>query len=410
MALTRTPEGWLLEQERPYSCYVTTAEPVLSPRTPGGHTATFPDVFGRGPDHDPAQRLLVIADHDAMTLHGHDVEAWLTAHGIAYDIETFVGGEHLKSLRVVERMADLFDRYHVPRDGLHVAGVGGGSVTDTLGVTTLLYRRGVDRLNVPTTLVGMIDAAIAAKVAVDHRWWWKNRLGGYHPAGFVVVDPSFLATLPPRRHSDGLGEILKLAIIADALLFDILETYGAAVLRERFQGRTPQTQGAATQIIDRAIDGMLLDLDATYFERPPADKATYLGHTVSPVVEMAALRRSRRRLRWRRGPALLHGEVVILDTLLFCGVARGRGLIDASAYDRIVTVTDALGLPTWDSLMGDEDLLAAGMADSTRHRGGLQRAPVPNPIGTAAYLNDVTPAELRRALLRQRNLGGRALG
>jgi 3-dehydroquinate synthetase len=370
---------------------------------PGTESAL--DILGRVPGG--SMRRLVVVDRTVYHHYGSSIQDFLTRHGVEYRVVTVPGGEKSKRFRTVLRLCRIFEEFGVSRFGEPIIIFGGGVLLDVAGLAASLYRRGVPRIVIATTLLAAVDAALGVKTAADFLGQ-KNRLGAYSAPLLATVSREFLATLEPRRLSDGFGEILKLGVAVDRGLFGMLEHDGKLVLSEAFQGATPRGDSAAVSILSASLGGTLGQLAPNILEGDTA-RAMNAGHNVSPVIEMASLRASRHLLPWRRRRWLLHGEAVALDLLLCAGLSLQRHLITDSEYDRITNTIDTLGLPHWDPLLSDPDLLAAGLRDSARHRGGQQLVPLPKGIGAVEFANDITSADLAHAIARQRSLGGRCI-
>lgn len=397
MTLTRSNDGaWSVAAAQPITYKVMRIDDVLTKTFPLGCFPPDQDPLGRAPGR--SNRRLVVVDRQVMSHYGNQIRSYLDRHGLDYRIVTIRGGEATKQMRTALRLCRVFDDFGISRLGPPIISFVGGVGSDVLGLAASLYRRGVSRIEYPTTLVAAIDASIGIKTAIDFNGF-KNRLGTYSARDLVIIDRRFLATLARRRHSDGLGEIHKLGVGVDARLFELLEQHGALVLDEAFQGRTAVGDDAAGAIFDRSIDATLSELEPNLLELNAA-RATYLGHTFSPPIEMAALIASRSWLLWRRRRSLLHGEAVALDTVLSSALALHRHLITADEYHRIADVARLLELPTWDPLLNDPQLLQKGLDDSTRHRGGRQLAPLPSGIGKVVFVDDLTLEELQTAVTR----------
>lgn len=408
MALALMDDGaWSVEAEQVVKYAVRRIDHVLD--------KTFSQPDRRGAEWDllgrrtrGSMRRVVVVDRMVMQLYGDRVRRFLERHGIEYHFIVLPGGEATKTMRTVFRVCREFDEFGVARRSEPIIVIGGGVVNDVVGMAASIYRRGVQRIVFGTTLVAMVDATVGAKTAADYNGY-KNRLGTYRPANLVILDPSFLASQDRRRLTDGLSEILKLGIVCDRNLFELLDGHGATVLREKFQGATEVGGRAATAIMEAAIEGMLSELHENLWEGELA-RATYFGHTWSPKIEMTALERSRALLPWRRRTWLLHGEAVALDMLLSVFVAHRRDLLNQDEVDRIVAVVTQLGLPTWDSLLDEPAILSAGLEDSIRHRDGKQRVPLPKTIGNVTFANDISDLEVAAAVDWMRGLGGHSLG
>jgi 3-dehydroquinate synthase len=231
---------------------------------------------------------------------------------------------------------------------------------------------------VPTTLVGIIDAGIGAKTGVNYSSS-KNRLGSYFPPKVVFLDRTFLASLEPRQLSNGLAEILKIALVKDLRLFELLEEHGERLIEDRFQDNT-----AAEEVLERAIHGMLEELQSNLWEEH-LERLVDFGHTFSPLLEMRAL------------PSLLHGEAVNIDMALSTALSVGRGLVTPGEGDRILSTMRSLRLPTWHPLCQPE-LLWDALQEVVAHRDGLQRMPLPVGIGVATFFNDLQRSEIDEAV------------
>lgn len=405
MPLTQpAPSAWRVAVTRPVQWEVRRVDRVLDLTFPPPiPNQTMADPLGRVPGG--SLRRAVIVDTNVLPHYGDKIRAYLDRHDIRYRIIPLDCGERHKTMRTALRLCRQLDDWGLDRFNEPLLVFAGGTGKDTAGVAGHLYRRGIRRIVYATTGVAGVDAAIALKQAVDFHGY-KNRLGAYDPDTLDIVDRTFFATLPRRRHSDALAEITKLGLAVDARLFQALQVGGRLLLDEAWQGLTPDGDSAATEILDTAIDDMLGELEPNPWEDDAARPA-YAGHTWSPGVEMAALRASRR--VFGRRPALLHGEAVALDLLLSSGIARGRGHLSDAEYHQVAALLDTLELPTWDSLLTDAHLMAASLADTVRHRGHRQLVPLPNGIGKVLFANDITTSEIDRALDMQRRLCGRSL-
>lgn len=348
------------------------------------------DLLEGGTGRDGGQRRLIVVDSKVDHLHGKRIRAYFDHHGVDYSLYVVPADETLKEFDTAARIVERFDAFGIARRREPLIVIGGGVLMDIVGLAASLYRRGTPFLRVPTTLIGLVDAGVGAKTGVNFNGH-KNRLGTYAPAELTLLDRSFLATLHRRHISNGLAEILKVALIKDYVLFGQLERHGPRLLDEKFQGLTHEGDLAAQDVLRGATHGMLEELQPNLWEAELARCVDY-GHTFSPTVEMSAL------------PALLHGEAVCIDMALTTVVAWHRGLLTVDQRDRIFAVMRALELPTWNPLL-TADVLTRALVETVRHRDGLQRLPLPVGIGDVVFANDVTGAELAAAAAVQRTLG-----
>lgn len=376
--------SWTVPGDDPKSYSV-----VMAPNTLASGRGT-PQVTARPGRHGAARRL-VVADKRVWELYGDALTNALTggSTGGSGDVtlETLLlaPGESGKNLAAVSDLVDAFDRFGLLRRSEPVIAVGGGVLLDLVGFTASIYRRGVPLIKVPTTLLGMIDAGIGVKTAINYGGH-KSRLGTYSRPSQVVIDPGFLPTLDPREYRCGLGEAIKIALVADAALFDLLDAHGRTLA-----AGTPDPR-VESEIIERSIAAMLGELVGNLGE-DRLDRLADIGHAFSGALEMSL------------EPALLHGEAVAVDLAVTVMLSRNRGLLPSAVADRVIRVLTDLGLPTVHPEMTPE-LLVEALAHTSLHRDGRQRLPLLKDVGHAVFVNDVTEAELCEALtaLRSRQL------
>jgi len=318
-------------------------------------------------------RRFVVVDANVEKHHAAAIRAHFDYHNVEAKIVAFPGGEEHKTLDHYLAIARELDAFPIHRRDEPIIAIGGGVLTDLVGFVAASYRRGVPYIKVPTTLMGYVDASIGIKTGFNFNGN-KNRLGAFHAPQTVLLDKSLLKTLPRRHLLNGMCEIIKLAVIKDAELFDLLEAHGAQSVEAHFQNE----QGGI--ILERAIEGMLEELEPNLFEEDLARRVDF-GHTFSYGLET------------RHEAHLLHGEAVLLDILLSTLIARSRRLLTEDETNRIFRLTDALGIALDASIL-DPDLLHAALTERTYHRNGLQRAPMPHGIGDCTFLNDITADEI----------------
>jgi 3-dehydroquinate synthase len=287
-------------------------------------------------------------------------------------------------------MVDAFDRFGLLRKE-PVLVIGGGLTTDVAGFACASYRRGTDYVRVPTTLIGLVDASVAIKVAVNHGHM-KNRLGAYHPSRKVILDFSFLRSLPPAQVRNGMAELVKIATVANAGVFELLERHGEELLATRFGnlGGDEHLRAVAEEVNVDSIRTML-DLEVPNLHELDLDRVIAFGHTWSPTLELTP-----------RKP-FFHGHAINIDMALSTTLAEQRGHLSVADRDRVLGVMSDLGLAL-DSHHLTPELLSAATASILKTRDGLLRAAVPAPIGQCIFLNNVTTGELADALTLHRKI------
>jgi 3-dehydroquinate synthase len=324
----------------------------------------------------PSARMVLLTDPQVLELYGTRLLEGLRARGAQADVVLLAGGERSKSpdryLELIERLREL----HFDRRALLV-NLGGGVVSDVGGFLAGTYMRGVAYVNVPTTLVAQLDAAIGGKVAVNMPWA-KNFVGTFAHPRAVFCDPTVLGTLSTREISAGVAEALKVAIIADPELFELLETEGAAVCERK----DPRLLG---EVVARATELKIALLAPDPYEHN-LRRVLNLGHTFGHALEVQT-----------GYDKLLHGEAVGFGLAVATGVARRRALCSRNTFERIFRALAAYGLPP---RVARSDLFAAtSRLDEIRLvRGRRLNFVLPREIGQVEIVAEVCDSEITQAL------------
>ncbi|AIG79913.1 Hypothetical protein AJAP_35530 [Amycolatopsis japonica] len=373
---------WRVEAQLPVDYEVRLTTGVLDPSNPALLDA---GTLVR------AERLrrFVVVDAEVYAIYGDNVRKYLEHHNVEYSLCVLPVSEETKTMESVFTVVNDLDSFGISRRNEPIIAIGGGVVLDIVGLVGSLYRRGTPYVRVPTSLIGLVDAGVGIKTGVNHGDH-KNRLGSYFAPTVALLDRDFLATLDGRHISNGLAEILKIALIKDARLFQLLEDHAELLLAERLTGQTQTGDLVAGEVFSRAVGGMLEELQPNLWEKQ-LERVVDYGHSFSPTLEMRAL------------PALLHGEAVTIDMALTTVLAEARGLVSTVDRERIFRLMRRLRLPVWHPLM-EAELLEHALRETVRHRDGLQRMPIPVGIGAACFLNDLTAAELAHAAENLRTL------
>lgn len=365
--LNNAPDGWRVRATRPIEYELHNVADLFDPES----NALL--SVGRVDD----ARRFVVVDECVHRHHGNRIRDYFRHHGITAKIEIFPGGEGVKTVDSWQRVLRALDSFPIHRRDEPVIAIGGGVLTDVVAFAASTYRRGVPHIKVPTTLMGYVDAALGIKTGLNFNNH-KNRIGSFDPPSAVFLDRRFLTTLAPRHLHNGAAEILKLAVICDAHLFDLLERFGRASLDAAFENERGQ------EILDGSIGTMLAELAPNLYEDELARKVDF-GHTFSYGLETL------------HGDGLLHGEAVLLDILASVVIARERGLLTSAAAGRVFELGGALGLkPAIERL--DADCMWQALADRVEHRNGRQRVPLPTAIGHCTFVEDVSYEEIRNCI------------
>lgn len=322
-------------------------------------------------------RRFVVVDGKVHQHFQADIRNYFQQHKIEAKIVPFYGGEDNKTMENFISIVRELDSFPIHRRDEPIIAIGGGVLTDVVGFVASSYRRGVPHIKVPTTLMGYVDASIGIKTGINFDGH-KNRLGSFNPPQKVLLDRSLLKTLPRRHILNGVCEIIKLAVIKDIELFHMLETDGACSVDSCFQNES----GGA--ILDRAISGMLEELQPNLFEEELARKVDF-GHTFSYGLET------------RHEAHLFHGEAVLLDIVLSVLIANSRKLLSDVETERIFQLIGTLGI-TLDLSTLEPDLLWESLEERTYHRNRLQRVPLPQGLGDCIFVNDICRHEIESAI------------
>ena len=329
-------------------------------------------------------RCLMVVDDAVYRLYGDAIQAYFAHHQIDLTVSLVTIKETGKTLRTLEQIVDAFAEFGLVRKE-PVLVVGGGLVTDVAGFACSTYRRKTNYMRVPTTLIGLIDASVSIKVGANHGKL-KNRLGAYHASQKVFLDFGFLATLPEDQVRNGMAELIKIAVVANQQVFELLEAHGEDLLRTRFGhlNGTPELVEIGNTITWQAINTML-ELEVPNLHELQLDRVIAYGHTWSPTLELTP------------DVPMFHGHGITVDMAFSATLAERRGFITATDRDRIHSLMSRLGL-AMDSEYFTSELVWKATESIIRTRDGMQRCAVPHPIGTCDFLNDLTRTELEETL------------
>jgi 5-deoxy-5-amino-3-dehydroquinate synthase len=289
------------------------------------------------------------------------------------DVEhaTFVigDGEDAKALATVEDLARGFAEWGLHRKDAVVA-VGGGVVGDTAGFTAAVYNRGVDVVQVPTTLLAMVDAAIGGKTGVNLPEG-KNLVGAFHQPRAVLADLSVLVTLPDREYRCGLGEVAKYALIDEDFVTPVASEL---VARQPF---------VVEEVVTRCATIKARYVEADELERTGTRAILNYGHTLAHALETAT------------DHALLHGEAVAIGLVFAAQLAGALERIDQHAVARHEALVGRLGLPVQAPAGLRAGDLVPIMARDKKSGGGLTFV-LSGPSGIER-VDDPDPAAVRKA-------------
>jgi 3-dehydroquinate synthase len=332
----------------------------------------------------PDAKAAIVTDVNVEHILLEDAQAALAAAGIAATHASVPPGESSKSIAMFERVCDALIAARIERGDVVIA-LGGGVVGDLAGFCAAAVRRGLDYVQVPTTLLAQVDSSVGGKTAINSRYG-KNLIGAFYQPILVVIDTQLLDSLPAREFRAGYAEVAKYGLLGDAGFFAWLE----ANADDLFAGRAAAREHAIATSCRMKADIVARD------ERETGDRALLnLGHTFGHAFEAAAGFSDR----------LLHGEAIALGMSLAFDFSAARGLTPPADAERVKRHLGKVGLPTHISQVpggvpGVDELMDLMAQDKKVRRGRLTLILV-RGIGQAFVASDVDAAEVRSFLVHK---------
>jgi 3-dehydroquinate synthase len=276
----------------------------------------------------PGAKVAVVTDENVARHHLAVTEAALAGAGVASSRIIVRPGEGSKSFRTFERVSEAIVAARIERGDLVIA-LGGGVIGDVAGFAASAVRRGLDYVQVPTTLLAQVDSSVGGKTAINSAHG-KNLIGAFHQPTLVIADTALLDTLPPRQFRAGYAEVAKYALLGDAAFFSWLE----ANWRDVFAGKSAVSAAREHAI---AVSCRAKAAIVARDERETGERALLnLGHTFGHALEAACGFSDR----------LLHGEAVAAGMALAFGFSARLKLIPAAEVERAIAHLAMVGLPT----------------------------------------------------------------
>jgi 3-dehydroquinate synthase len=326
-----------------------------------------------------ARRVTIVSEPEAWRRHGERLAATLEVAGVEALPLLLPRGERAKTMHAWEGALRELARRRMER-GDPIVAVGGGALGDAAGFVAATWLRGVPFVQVPTTLLAQVDAAIGGKTGLDLPEG-KNLVGAFHQPAAIVLDIALLATLPKRQRRAALGEVVKYAALGDERLFALLEAEGPALASG---DPSAVASGALAEVVERCALAKIEVVAAD--ERETGGRIRLnLGHSLGHALETAAGFRG-----------LLHGEAVAHGLRGAVAVGRAIGVTPAERGERIVRLLDQLGLATSRPPGTAEDVAAALGADKKTAQGRL-RWVLPTADGVIVR-DDVPDAAVRAGI------------
>jgi 3-dehydroquinate synthase len=321
-----------------------------------------------------AGKVFVVTTRDVWNLHGKSLSLDRT-----HEVIFFPGGESRKRLSEVEAMAEQMMAAGGDRSSIVIA-FGGGIVGDTAGFLAAIFMRGVPVIQIPTTLLAQVDAAVGGKTGVN-LVAGKNLIGSFHQPLVVLIDPDVLSTLPDREYRAGLYEIIKCGVIRDAALFALLDESADRVLAQH------------PEIVERVIaDAVRIKAEVVSADEREGDLRRILnfGHTVGHALEAET--------GYTR---FLHGEAVAFGMRAATAIAERTGDLaakDRATIDRVIAKYGPI--PAVDGISAEN--LASRLGSDKKTVQGKVHFVLPTRIGEvriASGIDDAVVMDSIRAVL-----------
>lgn len=294
-------------------------------------------------------RICIVSDSAVSALYLDDVKQGLRACCEDPAVFIFEAGEENKNLDTVSELYRHLIEEHIQRSDLLVA-LGGGVTGDMTGFAAATYLRGIDFVQIPTTLLSQVDSSVGGKTGVDFKNY-KNMIGAFHQPVLVYMNMSSLKTLPPEQFASGMGEVIKTALIRDRELFEWIETH------------TPELQKRDPSALEHVVK-RCCGIKAAVVEEDPYDRGIRailnFGHTIGHAVEK------------EKQFSLLHGQCVALGIAGAARLSVSRDLLTEEEYARITDILRAFDLPVITDGLAVQKVAAACLSDKKRENGKLR--------------------------------------
>jgi 2-epi-5-epi-valiolone synthase len=328
------------------------------------------------------RKSLLVTTPTVARLYASEITSRLMRSGVDISMVIVECTEQSKTLPEVERLCRECFGAGLDRKSLLI-GCGGGLCTDLVTMAAAITRRGLSYLRIPTTLIGLIDAGIGIKGAVNLPGK-KSAMGVFCPPEHVLLDPAFLKTLPAELISDGLAEAIKVGVALDPILFEFLEHFSDRLVS------SPSTASVETlsELVWRSSLRLLEELEPNLYEDKTYMRVLDFGHTFSPLIESLS------------DFHISHGVAVAIDIALSSAVAYEMELLSLGDRDRILRSLCNAGLPVYSPLLTVENC-AQSLGEIEAHRGGRLNLVVPTGIGSTQFITEkhsLPSSVLQRAL------------
>lgn len=319
---------------------------------------------------DKFDRIFLVIDTNITSEKISNVLTYFSekiTHNTVYYIQ---GGEGVKNFDEVLHVLNWLDHGGFVRRSDIVVLVGGGSVLDIGSFASSIYRRGVDHVRVPTTLLGLVDAGIGVKSAINFNGN-KNRIGSYQKPILSIIDPSLIDIEDVNKTKNGICEIIKAAIIGSCELFYSLYENRFKLLKPDFF-----ISPAGISILKQAIDVLLREIAANPNEHI-LKRTMDFGHILSPCLEKISTYK------------IPHGLAVIKEVVFCCRYSVELGNLKIEEMHLIENLLNTLNIDYDEPLFNDQEFLQEAIEQAIKHRQGMLSLPLPSKIGFSYFVDTI---------------------
>jgi len=332
----------------------------------------------------PGPKCAIISDQNVVSRFGEGLRTSLTSAGFEPVLITVPPGEQSKSLEQAGKICDRMIAAGLNRQSF-VIGLGGGVIGDLSGFVASIFQRGIPHVQIPTTLLAMVDSSIGGKTGVNTSVG-KNLLGAVHQPLLVLDDIDLLKTLPPRELKQGFAEIIKHGIIADAKMFrELAQPEGSQL--DCLKQSSSSKPNALVSLVSRNIEIKSRVVAKDEHDRTGDRAILNFGHTVGHAIERAG-----------DYEMFLHGEAISLGMVAAATISIKRAGLSPSERDEISNSLKKFDLPTRLPKTFDRDRIFDALKFDKKFESGEVRFVVTPKIGSAILSRDVTMDDIREAV------------
>jgi 3-dehydroquinate synthase len=342
--------------------------------------------------YKPLGRCVAVVDDKVDEHFGAEIDNYFAANNIEFTKMVFSGNEADKGIEDVERILVAMKKYQVARHEPLLV-VGGGVIADIAGFATSLYSRNTPYVMLCTSIVSGIDAGPSPRVCCNG-FDYKNLYGSYHPPVLTITDRGFWKTLHPGWLRHGVAEIIKMAVMKDLSLFELMEKHGPRAVKTKFGTEGDSVNDAEFQdvcdlIVGKAMEGYVRSEYGNLWETHQCRPHAY-GHTWCPGYELPA--------------GMLHGQAVGTDMGFGAYLSFVEGWVSEEEMHRILKCISGCELSLYHPIMDDDEMVWKTHLGIVEKRGGNLCAPIPKPLGFSGYLNDMTKERLAQTMHEYKEL------